>query len=503
MAQVEFNYNGYDVSVQCNINDKMKIIFDRFYIKSGAEKNSVYFLYGGYNIINDELTFYETANFDDKHRNKMNITVMDKPNDFTSKNSSFLNNINYNPQNTGRPIIFQTVDNLNKKFDEMEKEIKQKSMNMRNKIDEMQNKLRTIRKTRIRFQNATYYGETLGGEATGLGILEMDDGGKYEGYFLDGSSSGITIYYGEIGDIFMGEYKNGKRIGFGIEENPEVGIYEGTWIDNSLTGTGILSYKGGSKYIGPIYQAKLSGFGKFIWPDGSYYIGNYEDDNRTEGKVYYPEEQGIFDAIWDEKEDETIAKGTFYFLNGAKENRVRIIRGKKAYWERTNQLTVPPTYGENNIPSNIQAQSPPVIPITNISAPPTTSITNFILPTTNIIAPNIYSPSNLAYSINSPPMVTSTTPFNQPFIQQPKINSGENIIPSVYTVSNKIINNGNINQYFPQNSSVPLGVGNQFTQTPFSSYSTINSANFSSISQAGGSNISTKVQNNISLQNFY
>ena len=67
---------------------------------------------------------------------------------------------------------------------------------MRKKIEEMQIKLRTVNKQRIRFDDLTYFGETLGKEITGLGIIENDNGNRYEGYMLNSDRSGIGIFYG-------------------------------------------------------------------------------------------------------------------------------------------------------------------------------------------------------------------------------------------------------------------------------------------------------------------
>ena len=74
MAEVEFIYNGEKIIIQCNLNDKMKDIFNKYIIKLGIEINSVYFLYGG-NIIKEDLILEEIISNEDKKRNKMNIIV--------------------------------------------------------------------------------------------------------------------------------------------------------------------------------------------------------------------------------------------------------------------------------------------------------------------------------------------------------------------------------------------------------------------------------------------
>ena len=77
MAQVVFSFNGNDIIIQCNKSERMEEILKKYSIKVGKEINSLYFIYSG-NYLNDELTFEEIANEEDKERNKMNILVTEK-----------------------------------------------------------------------------------------------------------------------------------------------------------------------------------------------------------------------------------------------------------------------------------------------------------------------------------------------------------------------------------------------------------------------------------------
>ena len=76
MAQVIFNYEGNKTIVQCNLNDKMKVIIHKFLIKINKEENNNNFdyLYNGTKI-NFELTFNKQANNIDINNKKMNIVV--------------------------------------------------------------------------------------------------------------------------------------------------------------------------------------------------------------------------------------------------------------------------------------------------------------------------------------------------------------------------------------------------------------------------------------------
>ena len=75
-VEVEFNYNGTKVIVQCNPNDKMKGIIKKFITKCNIE-NEIYLLYDG-NTVNTELTYNEVANNYDKSRNHMNVIAKEE-----------------------------------------------------------------------------------------------------------------------------------------------------------------------------------------------------------------------------------------------------------------------------------------------------------------------------------------------------------------------------------------------------------------------------------------
>ena len=335
MAQVVFIYNQHNIDIQCNKTDKMKDIFNRFYTKTNTSPNTVFFMYNGMGNINGEISFDQLANNYDKSRNKMTILVNDayfKDTSYLPKTSGNISNNYNNIKPQGKPYIFDNMDNMNKRFEKMEFEIKEKSKELKRKIEIMQTELMKIEKEKIVFGNATYYGETLDTEMNGLGILNYDDGTRYEGYFLNGNKNGIGIFY-DKNIIFQGEYKKDERNGFGIEENSDVGKYEGDWLNNGINGTGIFTYNDGSIYIGQFEKAKSSGFGKMMWTDGDYCIGQFKDGGREKIKTFYAEENGIFDAIWEDNVDKAIAKGIFYHYDGRKEKRTRIISGSEAHWE--------------------------------------------------------------------------------------------------------------------------------------------------------------------------
>ena len=56
MVEVVFNYEGIDTTIQCNLDDKMKDVIDKFLVKINGNEINLCFLYNG-NRINKEITF--------------------------------------------------------------------------------------------------------------------------------------------------------------------------------------------------------------------------------------------------------------------------------------------------------------------------------------------------------------------------------------------------------------------------------------------------------------
>ena len=75
--QIEFNFNGVNTIIQCKKDTKLKDIYKSFRFKAKLEKKALIFMYNGNTVQNDELTFNEIANSEDKKRNKMNILIVE------------------------------------------------------------------------------------------------------------------------------------------------------------------------------------------------------------------------------------------------------------------------------------------------------------------------------------------------------------------------------------------------------------------------------------------
>ena len=77
MPEVEFIYNGSNIIIQCKKNEKMKKIWENFINRIKENKDNIYFSYDGKtgNTFDENITFENMINPEDKKRNKMNIVI--------------------------------------------------------------------------------------------------------------------------------------------------------------------------------------------------------------------------------------------------------------------------------------------------------------------------------------------------------------------------------------------------------------------------------------------
>ena len=73
MLNAIFNYKGIETVIQCNKNEMMKEIINRYRTKE--EIYPVYYLYNG-GILNEELRIEKIINKEDNKNNKMKIILM-------------------------------------------------------------------------------------------------------------------------------------------------------------------------------------------------------------------------------------------------------------------------------------------------------------------------------------------------------------------------------------------------------------------------------------------
>ena len=75
MVEVEFTYKQQTIIVQGELSNKIGEIYNKFISKVEIDINSVYFLYSGNIIDNNELTIDKLINSNDRETKKMKIVV--------------------------------------------------------------------------------------------------------------------------------------------------------------------------------------------------------------------------------------------------------------------------------------------------------------------------------------------------------------------------------------------------------------------------------------------
>ena len=92
MVLFDLIYNGITTTIEFNENAQIKEILDKFIEKTGKNRKEIYFFYEG-KIIDENKTFIEVSNSEDKKRKKMTIIVSDIHETKIFNNSQNNNNI--------------------------------------------------------------------------------------------------------------------------------------------------------------------------------------------------------------------------------------------------------------------------------------------------------------------------------------------------------------------------------------------------------------------------
>ena len=92
MAKVEFIYESAKTIIQCNPEDRLEDIVQKFTVKLEKNTKDLFFIYDG-QLLDIKKTFKESVNDVDKSRNQMNVIVNNKSEE--EKNISFLQKSKY------------------------------------------------------------------------------------------------------------------------------------------------------------------------------------------------------------------------------------------------------------------------------------------------------------------------------------------------------------------------------------------------------------------------
>ena len=88
--RIEFSFNGESIIIKCKVDEKLKDVFKNFKFKVKAENKILIYMYNGIAIQNENFTFNEIANSEDKKRNKMNILVIEGNSSFVKPTQDYI-----------------------------------------------------------------------------------------------------------------------------------------------------------------------------------------------------------------------------------------------------------------------------------------------------------------------------------------------------------------------------------------------------------------------------
>ena len=114
----------------------------------------------------------------------------------------------------------------------------------------------------------SYSGRASGGKPSGRGSIEMADGLRMEGSFLNGELNGRGTIFLQDGLRIEGNYRNGELNGLGTVFLPDGSRMEGNFIRNELGGWVELFFPDGTHIQGAFRDEEFSGQIFVDTPDG-------------------------------------------------------------------------------------------------------------------------------------------------------------------------------------------------------------------------------------------
>ena len=162
----------------------------------------------------------------------------------------------------------------------------------------------SIRRKRIRVSEhgwGTYEGQLDAlGEPHGRGSITWENGGKYDGQWVDGKANGLGVMHYGNGDKYEGGWKDGCRCGQGTHHFKDGGVYEGQWCNAAPDGIGKMTLKNGSHYEGAWKDGKWHGHGIVRPVNGGEWEGTFLMGKCTLGTLRRPNgelEIGRYDSV--------------------------------------------------------------------------------------------------------------------------------------------------------------------------------------------------------------
>ncbi|BCU03105.1 morn repeat domain [Pandoravirus japonicus] len=124
----------------------------------------------------------------------------------------------------------------------------------------------------------TYRGMFRDGTYSGYGIVEYNQGDRYEGEWQDGRAHGLGTYTSaDAKETYRGHWERGRHDGFGVLVYREGHRYEGEWRDGERHGHGIYTCVDGWRVCGTFDGGVQRGYAERVEPDGRVYRGECLD----------------------------------------------------------------------------------------------------------------------------------------------------------------------------------------------------------------------------------
>ena len=135
-----------------------------------------------------------------------------------------------------------------------------------------------------------YQGTFVDGRQHGQGSYRLPSGYAYEGEWIEGRIEGDGRATFPNGSVYVGHFLAGQPDGKGKITYPDGGSYEGDWKAGRIEGQGVATYANGASYTGTFVAGKQQGEGTLSEPDGSSYAGGWADGvKQGKGKISYPD----------------------------------------------------------------------------------------------------------------------------------------------------------------------------------------------------------------------
>ena len=110
------------------------------------------------------------------------------------------------------------------------------------------------------------------------GAVDMTNGDKYQGEFMNGRFQGRGTYTYADGGRYTGQWRDNKRSGKGMYTGPRGAKYVGEFENDLANGYGTFTYEDGSQYIGEFKDDSIHGSGTYVLANGDKYIGSFKND---------------------------------------------------------------------------------------------------------------------------------------------------------------------------------------------------------------------------------